>query len=63
MTNSLKAMLDRLEQAAMAYERLGKITRDDAKTRALRKAAITELARARLAFYAYKTPGGLNEPQ
>lgn len=43
----LGASLDRYERASMAYERMGKATRDDAKTREMRKAAIAELAEAR----------------
>ena len=39
--------IDRLERAAMAYERLGKLTRDGEKTRTLRKETIAELAAAR----------------
>lgn len=42
--------LDRLERAAMAYERLGKVTRDDDKSRELRKNTIAELADARRAL-------------
>lgn len=42
--------LDRFERAAMAYERLGKLTKDDEKTREIRKAAIAELADARRAL-------------
>lgn len=45
-------MLDRFERAAMAYERLGKMTRDDDKTRQLRKETIAELAAARAAILA-----------
>lgn len=40
-------LLDRFERAAMAYERLGKITRDDEKSRAMRKDVIRELADVR----------------
>lgn len=39
--------LNRMEQAAMAYERLGKLTRDDEKTRKLRKEVTIELTAAR----------------
>lgn len=46
----LVAALDRFERAAMAYERLGRLTRDDAKTRAIRKDTIAELAAARSAL-------------
>lgn len=45
-----KHALDRLERAAMAYERLGKLTRDDDKTRQIRKSTIAELADARRAI-------------
>ncbi|SEG64535.1 hypothetical protein SAMN04488115_108104 [Bosea lathyri] len=41
--------INRLERAAMAYERLGKLTRDDEKTRQLRKDTIAEVALARIA--------------
>lgn len=46
------SLLDRFERAAMAYERLGKMTRDDEKTRQIRKDAIAELASARSALLA-----------
>jgi Lar family restriction alleviation protein len=46
------ALVDRLERAAAAYERLGKVTRDDEKSREIRKAAIAELAEARKALLA-----------
>jgi len=39
--------LDKFEQAAMAYERLGKIKRDDEKSRDMRKQIIADLADAR----------------
>lgn len=44
------AGLDRVERAAMAYERLGNLTRDDEKTRDIRKDAVAELAEARVAL-------------
>lgn len=40
-------LLNRYELAAMAYERLGKMNRDDEKTRRMRKEAIAELAAVR----------------
>lgn len=46
------AAVDRLERAAMAYERLGKVTRDDEKSRQMRKDAMAELAAARTAILA-----------
>jgi uncharacterized caspase-like protein len=48
----LVSLLDRFERAAMGYERLGKLTRDDEKTRAIRKDTIAELAGARAAIRA-----------
>lgn len=45
-------IVNRLERAAMAYQRLGKLTRDDEKTREMRKATIAELADARRAILA-----------
>lgn len=48
--------LDRFERAAMAYERLGKLTKDDEKTREIRKAAIAELADARRAVLEASRP-------
>lgn len=35
----------------MAYERLGKMTRDDEKTRTIRKETMAELAAARAAVF------------
>ena len=42
-------LVDRLERAAMAYERLGKLSRDDEKTRQMRKDTIAALAETRTA--------------
>lgn len=50
MSDTRVSMVDRLERAAMAYERLGKTTRDDQKTRTLRRDAMAELAAARMAL-------------
>lgn len=43
-------LVNRLERAAMAYERLGKLTRDDEKTRQMRLEIITEMAESRRAL-------------
>lgn len=51
MTDMIAAV-DRLERAAMAYERLGKLTRDDEKTRQIRKDTMAELAAARATLMA-----------
>lgn len=48
MSDKVNAMIDRLERAAMAYERLGKIKKDDEKSRSIRKDAISELSYARV---------------
>lgn len=45
--DEIASLLNRIERAAMAYERLGKLTRDDEKTRQIRKETIAELADAR----------------
>lgn len=52
MTVDEKVLIDRLERAAMAYERMGKLTRDDQRTREMRKEAMAELAEARRALIA-----------
>ena len=52
MNKELIAAIDRFERAAMAYERLGKMTRDDEKTRAIRQNTMAELAQARVALIA-----------
>ena len=49
-------LVDRLERAAMAYERLGKISRDDEKTRQMRKDTIAALAETRTAVLGRVAP-------
>lgn len=58
VTDAMVEALNRFERAAMAYERLGKMTRDDEKTRAIRKDAIAELAQSRAALAAAIGTGG-----
>lgn len=52
LRDEMAAAVDRLERAAMAYERLGKLTRDDEKTRQIRKDTIAELSGARTEVFA-----------
>ena len=44
----INELLDELELAAMAYERLGKLKRDDEKTRKMRIEAISNLSASRV---------------
>lgn len=44
----INALMDELELAAMAYERLGKLKRDDDKTRKMRIEAISNLSASRV---------------
>lgn len=44
---AFRVAMNRLETAAMAYERLGKLARDDEKTRQIRKDTMAELTAAR----------------
>lgn len=46
----MKALIDRLERAAAAYERLGKVSKDTEKTRGFRMVAMAELTAARVAL-------------
>lgn len=60
-TNTAKALLHRVEQAAMAYERLSKSTGEDVASREQGKAVIDELAAARAAFLAAVRPGTIEK--
>lgn len=60
-TKGLREALDRFEQAAMAYERLGSIKKDDEKSRKIRRDAMVELSDARRNLAAMTALGEVTE--